>query len=115
MTLNQIQNMVRRNLGKASAIVPIKGSNNIYVLVYTETPGKYLKPEISLIRELARYSKHYKRVDIVIIEFKKQHPSKYDRVIKVKHQISLERRLWSYTVFDGTNKSKQYPSSYLSW
>ena len=115
MTLNQIQNMVRRNLGKASAIVPIKGSNNIYVLVYTETPGKYLKPEISLIRELARFSKQYNRVDIVIIEFKKQHPSKYDRVIKVKHQISLERRLWSYTVFDGTNKSKQYPSSYLSW
>lgn len=115
MTLNQIQTMMRKNLGKSSAIVPIKGSNNIYVLVFTETPGKYLKPETSLIREFSRYSKHYKRVDKIIIEFKKQHPSKYDRVARVKHDISLERRIWSYTVFDGNDKAKQYPSSYLSW
>lgn len=115
MTLNQIQTMVRKNLGKSSAIVPIKGSNNIYVLVFTETPGKFLKPETSLIREFSRYSKHYKRVDKIIIEFKKQHPSKYDRVARVKHDISLERRIWSYTVFDGNDKAKQYPSSYLSW
>ena len=115
MTFHQIQNLVTKTLGKASGMAPIKGSKGIYIVVYTETPGKYLKPEVTIVSEIAKYSKHCEQVDNIIIDFRKQHPSKHDRVVKVKQQINLERRLWSYTIFNGSGKSTQYPSSYLSW
>lgn len=113
--LNQIQNMVRKNLGKSSALVPMKKSNGIYILVNTNTPGKYYKPDTSIIRELNRYSLRVERIKTVIFDFKKPQYKPSDSNILVRHTIDLERRQWSYYIEDGNHRVRKFPSSYLTW
>ena len=114
-TLNQIQNMVRKNLGKGSALVPMKKSNGIYILVNTNTPGKFYKPDITIIRELNRYSLRVERIKTVIFDFRKPQYKSSDSNIRVKHTIDLERRQWSYYIEDGKHRIRNFPSSYLAW
>ncbi len=114
-TLNQIQDMLRKNQGKASALVYNNIKKRIWIVVLTDNPGKHQKPDTTIIRAIDRYSLHVNKVKTVVFEFKKQHYKTTDSVIRVQHTIDLERRNWSYFIEDGNNNKKYFSSSFLVW
>ena len=114
-SLNQIQNMLRKNLGKSSALIPVKKENGIYILVNTNMPGKHYKPDTLIIRELDKYSSRVEKIKTVVFDYKKPQFKPSDSIIRVRHTINLERRKWSYYVEDGKHRIRNFPSSYLAW
>ena len=112
-TLDQIQALVKKNLGKNSGLALSRDC--IYIMIYTDTPGRNLKPDTTILRELAKYSSRVRKIRLVIFDFKKQHPKRTESVIQVKHEIQMERRRWSYKTVSGNGRINQYPSTFITW
>ena len=112
-TLDQIQALVKKNLGRNSGLALSRDC--IYIMIYTDTPGRNLKPDTTILRELAKYLYRVSKIRLVIFDFKKQRPKRTDSVIQVIHEIQFERRRWSYTTISANGRKNQYPSTYISW
>ena len=106
--LGQIQEYMTEQYGPESVLLIKDGIAR--VSISTDSPGKFFKPDDSLLRELAKYSANVAPVNTIQMVISNTGISKIDRI---EHVMNLEyRRLTTTTVWRSGRSEKGKPVYY---
>ena len=111
--IEQIEKELRKHCGENCGIWLKDDDANI--LIITEKPSQYLRPDTKVIKDLANYSSNVQTIEKVLIDIKSPKKETGATIVRIKHSIMLKYHRWSHTVLRANGSEQKYPSEYLDF